>query len=363
MKHLTCLIIFFIIHFTLFAQKGFDPGYIIVRGQDTTKGFIEVSLNRDLTHSVKFKKGDNGELKEYTPGDLTGFGTGNDRYLSLHFLNTAQDSVMETAFVKQLVKGEYSLYSYSKDDQVFYLVQKDTAIYFLYDRFTSALGEIDKEGNYLNYLNLISINCEKINQTYTSVGYSEKNLADFIQKVDDCSSNVKAVNYYQKPKSAMQSYAFIGGFPPSLTQFTANFTLQISLPRVYKNIFFNIGLNYSYTTKKEQARDYGNELITITNNYNIISIPFTIQWNFTTSRLQPYFYAGLSASIYNETSDYGNYGEPSTPQPFVVAMVTGLGIQMRIGSQFYIRAEEVCNINGQYEMEFQNPAIGIAYRF
>lgn len=362
MKFIQCFFIFISIHFTLIAQKGFDPGYIITNGQDTIKGFVEVSLNRELTNSIKFKKDESADLKEYKPADLHGFGIGNDIYLSKHFLNTAQDSEMETAFVKQLVNGEYSLYSYSKDDLVFYLLQKDTTVYFLYDRVTDNLGEIKQEGNYMNYLNLISINCEKLNNMYSRVVYNEKDLADFVLKVDNCSSNGKAISYFQKPKSVMQPFAFIGGFPPNLTQFTANFTLQFSLPRVYKNIFFNAGINYSYTSKKSQILS-GSFETKYTNNYNILSIPFTIQWNFTTSGLQPYFYAGLSGSFYNESSNYGTYGLPLNPQTFVVAMVLGFGIQMRISSQFYIRAEEVCNFNGQYEMVFQNPAIGIAYRF
>jgi hypothetical protein len=133
MKFIKCLVIFILIHFTLDAQQSFEPGYIVNHGQDTVKGFIAVVLNRDLTHSVKFKKEESAELKEYKPADLLGFGIGNDIYLSKHFLNTAQDSVMETAFVKQLVKGEYSLYSYSKDELIFYLLQKDTTVYFLYE--------------------------------------------------------------------------------------------------------------------------------------------------------------------------------------------------------------------------------------
>ena len=363
MKFFKCLAIFILIHFKLNAQKSFDQGYIVKYAQDTVRGLVAVALNRDLTHSVKFKKEESAELKEYKPADLLGFGIGNDIYISKYFLNAAQDSVMETAFVKQLVKGEYSLYSYSKDELIYYLLQKDTTVYFLYDRVTDNLGEIKQEGNYMNYLNLISINCEKLANRYSRLVYNEKDLADFVLKVDNCSSNEKAISYYQKPKSVMQAFAFVGGFPPNLTQFTANFTLQFSLPRIYKNLSFNVGVNYSNTTKMTQVRDGGNNLLNITNKYSVISVPFTIQWNFTTSRLQPLFYAGLSGGFYNETSSYGTYGEPYTPQPFVVAMVVGFGLQMRIGSQFYIRAEEVCNINSQYDMEWQNPAIGIAYRF
>jgi hypothetical protein len=361
MKFFKCLAIFILIHFTLNAQQSFDPGYIVKYAQDTVRGFIAVALNRDLTHSVKFKKEESAELKEYKPADLLGFGIGNDIYISKYFLNAAQDSVMETAFVKQLVKGEYSLYSYSKDELFFYLLQKDTTVYFLYDRVTDNLGEIKQEGNYLNYLNLISAGCEKLANTYSRIVYNDKDLADFVLKADNCSSNEKATNYYQKAKSEIHEIAFVGGFPPNLTQFTANFTLQFSLPRVYKNLFFNIGVNYSFTAIQSSLNDYNHDVYT--NNYSIISIPFTIQYNFTTSRFQPYFCAGFSGSIYNETSSYYTYGEPQNPQHFVVSMAFGFGVQMMMGSHIYIRAEEAGNINGQYQMIFQNPAIGVAYRF
>jgi hypothetical protein len=361
MKYIQCLLILVLFHFTLFAQQNFEPGYIITHGQDTVKGFVQISLNRELTSSFRFKKEESAELKEYKPADLFGFGIGNNIYLSKHFLNTAQDSVMETAFVKQLVKGEYSLYSYSKDEQVYYLLQKDTSVYFLYDRVTDNLGEIKQEGNYMNYLNLISVGCEKLSNMYSRVVYSDKDLANFVLKADNCSSNEQATNYYQKAKSEMNEIAFVGGFPPNLTQFTANLTLQYSLPRVYKNLFFNIGINYSFTAIQSSLNDYSHDVYT--NKYSIISIPCTIQYNLTTSRFQPYFDAGFSGSIYNETSSYGTYGEPQSPQHFVVSMAFGFGIQMMMGSHFYLRAEEAGSINGQYQMIFQNPAVGIAYRF
>ncbi len=166
---------------------------------------------------------------------------------------------------------------------------------------------------------------------YSRVIYSDKDLANFVLKVDNCSSNEKATNYYQKAKSEMHEIAFVGGFPPNLTQFTANFTLQFSLPRVYKNLFFNVGVNYSFTATQSSLNDYNHDVYT--NKYSIISIPFTIQFNFTTSRFQPYFYAGLSGSIYNETSSYYTYGEPQNPQHFVVSVAMGCGIQMLVGSR------------------------------
>jgi hypothetical protein len=353
------LIVFSSIHFTLFAQQSFDPGYIVKHDQDTLKGFIQVTLEKDLSHSIKFKKEDSSETMEYKPVDLFGFGLGKEVYLSMKFLNTAKDTVMENAFVKLLVKGECSLFSYTPDDRNFFILQKDSTVYFLYDRVTGSSGEIKQEGNYLNYLNLISAFCDKLANAYERVGYNERAMTDFVLKVDNCSTGNSAVSYYQKQKTLVQAFAFIGGFPvSSMSQFTANFTLNFSLPRVNKNTSFNIGINYSNTAKSSSDISTGNEILPITNHYSTISLPLTIQYNFTASIIQPYIYAGFSASVYNETTDYPGYGlETTFPQNFLLGLVAGLGVQVRVASKLFIRADWA------YNLVLQNPAIGIAYRF
>ena len=85
-----------------------------------------------------------------------GFSMGENIYKSMRFMNTAEDSVMETAFVKQLVRGEYNLYAYSKPDRRYYLLQKDETLYFLYDEVNRNSGEIIQKGNFYNYLNLVA---------------------------------------------------------------------------------------------------------------------------------------------------------------------------------------------------------------
>ena len=129
MKFIKCLVILCLLCSCLSAQQIFDPGYIISLNRDTVKGFIKVELESDLISVVKFKNDEGSVLKEYHPADLLGFGMGKEIYKSMRFMNTAEDSVVETAFVKQLVKGEYNLYAYRKPDRFFYLIQKDTILY------------------------------------------------------------------------------------------------------------------------------------------------------------------------------------------------------------------------------------------
>src|ERR1700682_3485182 len=140
MKFIKCSVILCLFHFNVMAQQNFDPGYIIKPNRDTLNGFIKIELESDLTSSIQFKKDEGSALKEFLPADLLGFSMGENIYKSMRFMNTAEDSVMETAFVKQLVRGEYNLYAYSKPDRRYYLLQKDETLYFLYDEVNRNSG-------------------------------------------------------------------------------------------------------------------------------------------------------------------------------------------------------------------------------
>ena len=235
MKFIKCLVILCLLCTYLPAQQIFDPGYIIQLNRDTIKGLIKADLESDLTSAVKFKNDEGSVLKEYRPADLLGFGIGKDMYKSMRFVNTAEDSVTETAFVKQLVKGEYNLYAYRKPDRFFYLLQKDTILYFLYDEVSRGTGEIIQKGNFYNYLNLIAVPCEKLTNLVGRVGFNDKDMAGFISKVDNCETPGIATNYYQKPKTLIQPMIFAGGLPAGdMNQFTASFILHITLPRIDK---------------------------------------------------------------------------------------------------------------------------------
>ncbi len=357
MKTLRCLICLCLFHFALAAQQNFDPGYIIKHNQDTIRGYIEVVMESDLSRSVKFKKEGSSELNEYGPADLLGFGIEKNVYRSMRFLNTSGDTVTETAFVKQLLLGEYSLYYYMKPDRDFYIIQKDTTIYFLYNRVTSTSGEIVKEGNYWNILNLISIPCEKLAFRYEAVAFDDKEMTNFVQSVDNCIYGTKTTVYLQKPKTHIQPIVFAGGLPVSgSTQLTANFTLRITLPRLDKKSSFNIGVNYSYVTHTESERDISNHYYGLTTTDMIYSIPLTFQYNFTTTRIQPYFYVGFSGLYVVETNT-SLTGELPPPSHFTGSAVAGIGIEARIASGLYIRAD------WRYEYILQNPAIGISYHF
>jgi len=234
MKFLKCLLILCFFHCTLIAQQNFDPGYIIYHNRDTVKGFIKAAVEEDLNSTVQFKKDLNGELKTYRPADLSGFGVGKEMYRTINFKNISQTNALDTVFAKQLVSGEYNLFTYMKSARRFFLLQRDITVYLLYDAVFRSSGETDQVANYQNYLNFISISCDKMKNQYANVGFDEKSMADFVQQTNNCISGTSSVSYYQEQKMTITPLIFLGGLPLSgqNSQITANFTLRFTLPHV-----------------------------------------------------------------------------------------------------------------------------------
>lgn len=358
MKFLFCFLYLCLYYSATYSQQDYLPGYIVQNNLDTLRGYIERTMDADLSKEVHFKNSLNGTIQNFTPDNANAFGVEHDQYKSLHFINTSLDTIPETAFLKQVVTGEYNLYAYSKDDRKFYILQKDTNVYFLYDRVSSGRGEIIKEGNYLNYLHFISVPCDNLASIYDRVTYNEKDISAFLVQVDNCLAPGKTTNLYQKPKTEIKLDAFAGALPlANNSQFSASFLLRIILPKIDKKTSFNIGLNYSYTITETTARTSGNVLYTSKLNNRIFSVPVTVQYNFTTTRVQPYFYGGFSAAyITVSNEDQGNYANSSSSN-FSFEMVAGMGIQVKIVSGLYVK------VDWRYEYIIQYPAIGIGYQF
>lgn len=358
MKFLSYLLMLCLFHSTIIAQKNFDPGYIINHNRDTVKGFIETTEEKKLSSSVRFRKETSGELQEYNPGDLFGFGIGQVLYKSFIFNNTVSGSRMDTVFARQLVSGEYNLFTFVTSDR-FFLLQKDTSLYLLYDESQDGSGTIDRVGNFRNYLNFISVPCENLKDKYKGIGYSENSLADFVQKTNNCISGGSSRIYGQKQKLEITPIIFAGGLPLSgqNAYFTGNLSLRFTLPRVDKKLSLNIGVNYTNTTYMTAASEALNPYYHYYTKEEIFSIPLTIQYNVLLTRVQPYFFLGCSFAQ-NKTDNLGTgfWIEPDNKYNSL-NIIAGLGVEARVAYGFYIRGEY------RFEALIKYPAIGLSYHF
>ena len=360
MKFILILIIGCIIQLSLLAQTTAIPGYIISLNKDSLAGEILFSSEPELSTSVKFKKTGSSDFKEFGTSDLLGFGMEHTIYVRRTFINTAEDSIKITAFLKQLITGEYSLYTYKEPEHTYYLLQNNTTDYFLYDEKKKNENTGSVQPNYLNYLSFVTINCEQVHRRVESVGYNDQELADLILKLDNCLSQGGAKNYYHAPKTEVHPIIFAGALPSwgKDQQFTANFNLRLTLPRIDKHASLNIGLNYSYTYKLLAYNILAGIIRDVYTREYIYSIPVTFQYNFTTSRIQPYLYLGFSGAYQNTQPDSTlGYYSPKPQKGAGFSLIAGVGVEARLIYGLYLRAD------WRYEYILQLPVIGISYHF
>lgn len=358
MKLFGCLIILCLFHTALSAQKSLDPGFIINQNRDTVKGFIQTTEEKELSGSVNFKKEINGTWTAFHPKDLLGFGINQEVYRSIRFINTSEENAIDTVFGRLVVSGTYNLFTFVGSAR-FFLLQKDTSIYLLYDESQLGSGEIVRQSNFRNYLNFISVPCNDLKDQYKDVGYSENSIGDFVQKTNNCISGQSSRMYSHNQKLQITPIVFAGGLPLSgqKAEINASFSLRFTLPRMDKKLSLNIGLNYSNTTYKTAASKALNPYYQYYTKEQIYSIPVTIQYNITLSRIQPYFYLGFSYGKIKIDNLMIGFWVPPNDYYYDLSFVMGMGVEVRVVYGLYFRAEL------RYESLFQYPAIGISYHF
>jgi opacity protein-like surface antigen len=343
----------------------FTAGYIVKQDGDTVQGYLQEEIRTKLLYQVKFKAGDLGAaVQTFTPADIMLFKyePGN-LYKAITFFNAVADaSPSKTCFALQLVSGTYSLYSYLADDQTYFVTIGNGVSYQLYNAVYNTNGSLDKEGNFISRLELLSATCLSRALHADQIPYNEKEIAKFIFDLNNCiSPNSASNNYYQKPKTITQFSAFVGGIVlgKNKNQFTADVALKLTYPQLSRNVSINIGAHFSHTTKENTAKEFGSTVLLNSPNDDIFSVPLTIQFNFTDGLIQPFIYAGFAVAYLNQNVTYSNYSTSTVepPDKFGLSAIAALGLEAHVTTNLYIRAE------WRYELLVQYPALGVNFLF
>ncbi|HMH32850.1 MAG TPA: outer membrane beta-barrel protein [Puia sp.] len=358
---LTGLLLFVtLLSLTVAAQNDYAPGFVVKPNKDTLRGYLQKSLEEEFSQKVIFKTDVNASVQTFSPADLLGFGFDNNVYKSLSYQNIAEDvPVWETSFVKQLVRGQYDLYTLLKKERRFYIIKKDTVTYFLYSTVYSSGGEYQQQGNYSSRLVLLQRECEKLNANPQAAGFGQKEMSRFIFELDNCVAPGSAQTLYHPAKLVSELFIFAGGLPLGNNgQLTVEGQWRFSSPSLNKKTFLNIGIRYSYTTTSytPDPTYYGLTFPTQLQNHEIISVPLTIQYNFFNGTVRPYIYAGFSGSYLYETTGGEHSNDAGFQKSFGFSLVAGGGIEVRVVKRLFVKADY------HYELLSQYPAIGIAYQ-
>jgi hypothetical protein len=261
----TCLLlcILFFFHYKLAAQKEAAPGFIVTNSNDTIRGMI---LDKDWNISpqnIKFKAAGDQDYKTYSVTDIKAFSVdGSALYLSRMVLLDVSptdvnklieidlasvdlnklyndvyppDTASRQVFIKELVKGNVSLY-YHKDvtsKQHFFIQENNDAFTELilrkyrsqnfkapnYSKTVTYENQVWLYEKFRTQLEVLMAKCPSLTEKIGRVAYTENELSDLVMAFNSC-LNQPSQMLSVKSKSAYFSVALSAGF------FTSNIVFK-----------------------------------------------------------------------------------------------------------------------------------------
>lgn len=268
----------------VYSQPNIRPGYIIDTEGDTIKGYIDYRDWQVNPRTIQFSRSDTGTKITCTPISVRGFGVEGNIYISqivqhnirayriedLNYTPTLLYTT-DTVFLKALVLGEKSLYSYY--DKVgrdhFYIGKGNNMELLVYQRYLkksedqSALNVIMSNNKYVGQLILYLNDCASLKPQIERAEYTGRSLIGLFNSYYKCMSiPVKYVEPEGKSRSEAGAFAglcltklvFKGGAVPHLSKasfpmsasFTAGLFYNLVLSKSLQRLSLNNELQYSH---------------------------------------------------------------------------------------------------------------------
>ena len=332
------------------AQNHFFEGYIVKAPGDTVKGYIKEDMNSHLADQVLFKANTSENVIPYTAKDIKAFGFEGNIFRALNYFDEV-DSMQKERFGKLLVEGYYTLYElyFSVADHYFYVTSQQGKNFFLYDDRLGITVEGSKKGNYRNHLYFIGQSCPNAMNTVETMTFSERDVAKFVQKANNClQPGSSSLMHIKKAKMKYKGvYLFAGGIPLGKlgNEVMGQLMVRYVSPSISRNASLNIGIGYTRYGSRTTTTVYtlsSRENRSVTELYGI---PIQLQYNFSRSWFQPYFYIGFGAVYEKEqqfvkNNDFGTITSTTTSKNQAGATVPlGLGIEIYPTSHLLIKAD------------------------
>lgn len=295
--------------FTLLAQKNFVDGYIITQDGDSLIGKIDLRSSTKNYQSCMFEKGD---VTEYLPADILGYGFSGGKYYT--------SQALENVFVEVIISGELSLYKYKSS---LYIQKKDGSV----DRLDYTLEEEEKadwrtekatKSNtewHRIFASAIADCYDDPSKTVAPLKLTEKELTAAVIDYNNC-RNLPYTVYKQNKEGVKFNFGLMAGYTfatlkaeagnfPILSrhlaeEYTSQFpffggSVNISSPKISETLSFQQDILYSQTSFSSivetdvTSRD---EVHTVDIDLTMISLPFSIKYQSTGQSISYFFQAG-----------------------------------------------------------------------
>ncbi len=360
MKHPFVLAIsLFLLSIPSHAQDHSLSGYIVRNSGDTVHGFLKEQGTDESARRISFKGlASENDYQVFTPAEVKAFQyDGGNLFRAIIYPDTRKEegTVTRSCYGKLLVAGEFDLYNFTEDGVLYFLVRKDDNFYLIYDDDIRSLPYV--KGNFRNELNFFAVSCDEAKKEIDRADYSVESLMNFFQKLDACVNPNKTVQtYYHKAKGKVGVFAYAGGIPlGQQSQFLAEIRMRIVWAQLDPKVSFNLGLRYAEVNTRVVDPYYTVATIYHHVNYQIESLPLTIQYNLTHGIIQPFVFAGVSLCTVNiATDDPELITYDAYYHHIAVAALVGAGVEVRLIRVLWARAE------WRYEYMSQFPTVGLA---
>jgi opacity protein-like surface antigen len=344
-----------------YAQKNFQPGYIVTNNNDTIRGNLKTNVEEGYTKGIIFSQNTNAP-RQYNIDEIKSFGfNGGVLFRTVSYTNQIGEKSQEKHFAKLLFSGTNDVFSFYKKDKLFFVVNtKDSTTYFLYNDITSPISDVVEHGNYQQFLFLLSNGCSAAQSGVERVFYNESSIVDYFKTIEKCFGNSNTKIFYAKPKAETQIHLFAGGMA-----FKEDYEISAQLfARFYfkshsRKTSLNVGFSYYHTKEDNTYPDFWG----FTKNYKEIAtlyeVPLTMQYDIFSGAFRPYITGGFGLAYLNKTPyPVGTNYEVKPPKgSFGFTVIGGAGIEANITSRL------IAKVDWRYNFSIRLPVIGIAYRF
>jgi hypothetical protein len=378
------------LHLSSVAQITFESGYFVRESGDSVTCLIKNVEWKSTPSQFEYKLTENSESQMATVDQIRSFGfVGGDRFIRFHVnidkSKTTPDGLTrvrtpefsaETVFLKVLIEGKASLYTYQQNNTQLFFFSVDNAPVeqLVYKRFLVSATQIGTNEQYKVQLKTSMI-CADITESSTrSVRYTQSSLSVLFLTYNRCHGTPVRVD--EKRKSARQSF----NISLHAGVHYANFKLKNSRFAVLGTDFnsgfgYRLGLNLQLTFPYNKGKwavfleptyisfESEGKSDPATVDYKAIEFPLGIRYNFFLSNGSKIFIKPavvvdlkLNSSLYDQVNfEVGNHA-------INFAMGVGYSFKRFEAELRYYTTRDILDDYIGFKGNFQSTALILGYR-
>lgn len=307
-----------------FAQQIYSPGYIVIAGQDSSKGWIAELPASKRKAICLFQAIETGAVDSFAATSLVAYGfEDGPHYQSLLIRDKGKDSV--TYYMERIVEGEANLYWYR--DEV------DSHFYLKSDKISGRLLRGGEEiivtprrvikRNILDYKQLLiqlSSDKEQIAEEPKGVGLNRKDLTKFVH---EWNSRTEAGARQSSIVNIKQPYSFAIGPMAKISQYRYNQAVQLQ-PGIGAGVALTVFRPYEFNNIMiqvtpmitRQGLEVGSAGGSSSGLLQRVIIPVSVGKYWQLRKVSPYLLLGTAITLHSEVISRTGQERNPTPNKF-----------------------------------------------